>query len=175
MKRAVVPVALGLALSACTPARDPASEAPVDMNPGLYVISGGAKGVPSATSANAPGGGPKEVCLTSGRLEGWPLPFVREYAALHPGCSSDGLKRTGNAFSGSFSCPVDPEKATGAAKVTYEGEVSETETELRTNVAFDMEPVNATEEEKRQLAMGKAMMSAMTLAFKATRKGDCSS
>lgn len=168
-------VTAGLALASCGgPARDAASEAKVDMKPGLYTITGGAKGIPSAASANAPGGGPKDVCLTPGRLDGWPLPFVRQYAALHPGCESQGLKRTGNAFSGTYECPVDPDRATGSATVTYEGEISPTETVLRTNVQMNVEPVNASEEDKRDMALAKTAMSHITLVFRATRKGDCS-
>lgn len=178
-KAAALVVATGLALSGCTEARDPASEAPATLLPGRYKVSIGGDmqgGMPftSKVARDEQDG----FCLATGYGEEVPEMLVRQHLGMTEGCSLDAAPRQGNAFSGKLSCPTDPERAAGGSfDITYSGAVStdrvdisgQIKLELPDSVLASMKP-----EEAEQMKQAQAMMDKLTISVTAEHSGACS-
>ena len=178
-KAVVAALATSLALSGCTEARDPASEAPATLLPGQYKVSIGGDmqgGIPFASKvARDEQDG---FCLAAGYGEDVPEMLVRQHLGMTEGCSLDAAPRQGNAFSGKLSCPTDPERAAGGSfDITYNGAVSpdrvdisgQIKIELPYSVLASMKP-----EEAEQIKQGQATMDKLTINVTAERTGACS-
>ena len=178
-KAVVAALATGLALSGCTEARDPASEAPATLLPGQYKVSIGGDmqgGMPFASKlARDEQDG---FCLAAGYGEDVPEMLVRQHMGMTEGCSLDAAPRQGNAFSGKLSCPTDPERAAGGSfDITYSGAVSpdrvdisgQIKLELPDSVLASMKP-----EEVEQMKQAQAMMDKLKISVIAERTGACS-
>ncbi|MFN7028707.1 MAG: hypothetical protein ACK4PC_05005 [Sphingopyxis sp.] len=172
-------VATGLALSGCTEARDPASEAPATLLAGQYKVSIGGDmqgGMPFASKvARDEQDG---FCLAAGYGEDVPEMLVRQHLGMTEGCSLDATPRQGNAFSGKLSCPTDPERAAGGSfDITYSGAVSTDRVDISGQVKIELPDsvlASMTPEEAEQIKQGQAAMDKLTISVTAERTGACS-
>ncbi|WP_310532649.1 DUF3617 family protein [Novosphingobium sp.] len=142
---------------------DAANEAPVDMEPGAYLVDFKAPMFGADISKTIDG----KRCIT-GDPEYVPTKLVRSYISLAPECATAKFERKGNQLTGSVTCPLDPQRATGKAIVTFDGTIAETS--LSGTMKIDMQ-ITASQDPQAQAAA--ALMSKVPIPFRAERTGDC--
>lgn len=143
---------------------DSASEAPVDMQPGAYLVDFKAPmfGADIAKTTEA------KRCIT-GEAQYVPTKLVRSYITLAPECATAKFERKGNQLTGSVTCPLDPQRATGKAVVSFDGTIAETS--LSGTMTIDMQ-ITSSQDPQAQTAA--ALLSKVPIPFRAERTGDCS-
>lgn len=171
--------AAGLAVSACSQ-RDAASEAPVTPLDGQYALimkAGGTMGAMMPAKSSSSDARPLPVCIAGGHGDGLISTVLRRGGMLHPGCTHSPAPRVGNALSGQFICPTDPQRAPGGRFVLdYTGSVAENEVEASMAMTLDM-PESAlagmSAEQRVQMEQAGDMMESVPINVVATRTGDC--
>ncbi|MEJ6009273.1 DUF3617 domain-containing protein [Novosphingobium aquae] len=140
------------------------NEAPVDMQPGTYLVDFKAPmfGADIAQTTEA------KRCI-KGDPEYVPTKLVRSYILLAPECATAKFERKGNQLTGSVTCVLDQQLATGKAIVTFDGTIAETS--LRGTMKIDMR-ITASQDPQAQAAA--ALLSKVPIPFRAERTGDCS-
>ena len=174
-RRIVAALALPLIIAACGQNRDAASEEPVRMKPGLYIISSkgvGMMGMTAKTGGKEPR--EKEICLRSDGVSSWPRMFVRASIALDDDCAIPTPKRTGNAFEGTVYCPLDADDASGEAKLVYTGTIDEQRSDLSARMVLDIKASSGSNEDRMKIAAAGTLLKAIEVSMSAERKGDCS-
>lgn len=171
---AVLIVALSALLAACSPAGDPATQEPVELSPGLYQITLLGAGMAQFTQ-QSPGKTEDEVCVRSSDVSRFPDRMARNYFSMHPGCTASPEPREGNAFVGTVTCPLDPDRASGKITIEYEGVVSADRVVATSRMKVEAKPVPGTmsPKEQRQVAQGAALMEMVGIQVTAVRAGDC--
>lgn len=163
--------AITLFVTACSKTPDPANEAPVDLEPGMYEIAISGAGLPSSMNTDRP----HSACVRGSDRALFPHKLVQNYYALHPACKTDRLPREGNKIAGEISCAADPKLAAGANRFVYSGAVKSDNVEV--SVQMKLEAVikedSMTEAEVKQLKLGMKMMERMRFVIKAKRTGAC--
>jgi Protein of unknown function (DUF3617) len=163
-------------LAGCGETRNPATEPPAKLLPGLYQIFVGRAGVASSEQ-----GGPstrhEKICVSASQADEWPSPFVRNYLFMHEGCSLDEKSREGNSLSGKISCPIDPQKGQGNFFVSYTGQMAPDSIELESTM--EMKVVLSYEQQAKDPKAAEAleqyneMMKGVSMSTTAKRVGDC--
>lgn len=162
---------ISLLASACSRAPDPASETPVDLEPGMYEITISGAGLPSSVNTDRP----HSACVRESDRASFPHKLVQNYYSLHPACTTDRLPREGNKIAGEISCAADPKLAAGANRFVYSGAVKGDNVVV--SVQMKLEAVikegSMTEAEAKQLKLGMKMMERLRFVIKAKRTGAC--
>jgi hypothetical protein len=168
-----------LFLGSCGTAPDPATETPVDLQPGQYQVTMGGGGLAKfiPVQKDGPGSVDQSICVTAEQAKTWPKPFVQNYLYLHEGCSLTGSKRVGNAVSGAILCPVDPDKAQGKMTVNYTGSMARDAVTVEAKMVFDVELSEAEKAKDpgaaQAMAAMKGLMGNISMIVKAKRTGEC--
>lgn len=165
-------------LASCS-GRDPATEEPVTPLAGEYLVSieaGGAIGA-LTSQREGPGSEPRTICVTESDRERFVQNVLNYAGSLHPGCVHSAAPRGGNAVSGTYSCPTDPQRAPGGRfAVTYTGVISEDAVDATMDLKIEL-PAAAlaalSPEEREQMRQGQELMESIPIAAKARRQGDC--
>lgn len=164
-----------VALSACSAASDPASEAPVALKPGEYRIS-------MSGRAQSPFVGPTQteedvrdkVCLSGDDDAGKVSKLARNYFSMHPGCSHSPGDRVGNGLSGKVSCPTDPERMPdGKIAIEYTAALTAESVTLEGKMKFDLPTANMSAEEQQLMQRAPELLGKTSIVVKAERIGDC--
>jgi hypothetical protein len=163
------------ALSGCGAVSDPSTETPVEVTAGMYHLSnnGNFAGI-NMPQAQGPGDLKKDFCVLPGQEAAFPK-MVAGYFSLHEACTFQPGQRTGNAISGVFICPTDPERAPGGSMTSrYTGSIAADQVQLTGQVTMNLPSTPAlTEEESAQLQQARKMMDAIKIVITAKRTGDC--
>lgn len=151
-----------LSLGAC--GKDASQDVPVEMQPGAYLVDFKAPmfGADISKTAEA------RRCIT-GEPQYVPTKLVRSYIALAPECATARFERKGNRLTGSVTCPLDEDRVTGKAVVTFDGTIAETS--LSGTMKIDMQIASSPDP---QAAAAAALLSKVPIPFRAERTGDCS-
>ena len=161
------------AMAACAETSDPASETPVDLEPGNYNVTISGKGIfKNAGSGKKPG----TICVTRSDRDSFPHKLAENYYKLHPACQVSRGSREGNAISGEIKCPVDPKMATGSSRFVYNGAVSSDNVEVEIRMKLDAklkEGAGGEEVSDAQLKFAMKTFESMRFVIHATRIGEC--
>ncbi len=163
--RRVQRVCIGIAtLSLFGCGSDGVNDTPVDMQPGAYLVDFRAPmfGADISKTTEA------KRCIT-GNPKDVPSKLVRSYISLAPECATAKFERKGNQLTGSVTCPLDEDRATGKAIVTFDGTIAESS--LSGTMKIDMQ-ITASQDPQAKIAAG--LLSKVPIPFRAERTGDCS-
>ena len=103
---------------------DPASQAPVKLQPGMYEAKLGGRAY-GPFYASAPEELDKRSCVTADEVDTFPQSFTRRYLSMEGRCDGPLAERTGNLITGKVSCPISENGVTGALETSFEGTVSD--------------------------------------------------
>jgi Protein of unknown function (DUF3617) len=162
--RRVQGVCIGIAtLSLAGCGSEAVNQAPVDMQPGAYLVDFkapmfGADISKTTEASRCITGDPKDV----------PSKLVRSYISLAPECAEAKFERKGNQLTGSVTCPLDEDRATGKAVVSFDGTIAKAS--LSGTMKIDMQ-ITASQDLQAQIAAG--LLSKVPIPFRAERTGDC--
>jgi hypothetical protein len=163
------------ALTGCAETRDPATEEPVEVTPGMYHLSmnGQVAGM-TMPELDGPGQLSENTCVRPGEERAFPR-RVAAIFKLHPGCSFQPGERTGNAISGTYRCPTDGERAPGGSmNASYTGSIAADRVEIQGRMEINISNMpGATPEERAQMEQAATMMENMVMIVSAERTGDC--
>ena len=162
--------AMCLAAACNAQEQDPASAAPVKLQPGLYEIS-----VSHAVAGFSSDGEREAVhCVTAGAAP--QFHFKLAEARFDFGhCRSVRGPRTGNAFSGELICLADQKMATGSNRFVYEGVIEDDYIEIEARMKLDakIKPGASEEMSEAQLRLAMKALEKVKSVIEAERIGDC--
>lgn len=162
MRRGYIAGLGAIALAGCG---DPASEAPVAMQPGAYEVqlAGAMFGFRTRSE-------PDRTRCINNSPEHIPTALLRPYVALHEDCAPAKFERTGNRLTGSSVCRLDPkdDNVSGTATVRFEGTVFADKLEGTMKLDLDLEDTGDSEAKTAAL-----LLKAASIPITATRTGDC--
>lgn len=171
MKQWRVGVLLGVGgcalLAGC--ARDPATEAPVQLRPGLYKASLQGRG-DGPFSTGGPSELQKEVCVGADRAEFFPQMYVRQYLAMGEQCDGPLTERAGNQIKGKVICPLG-DSVRGQFVTSFEGAVSEEEVNVA--AVTRLENLSGSPEQLAELEKTPLTGEGIDLQLTIARVGDC--
>ena len=159
------------ALAGCGPEPDPATEAPVELKPGLYkaaLYDAGPFGTMSNSRKRARF---DQICVTEGDIDDFPRKLVEGYLLPDPICDFEENPRVGNAFSGKITCSADQEKVSGGFVTDYSGLIAVDKVTVDAKRSYNMTAKDPRQ--GAQLEQGKALMNMVALQVGAERVGDC--
>lgn len=156
---------------ACSGANDPASQAPVDPEAGLYEIS-----LSGAGPMKADPGKSKTYCLREGERASFAHMLAQNYYKLHYSCTVNRTPREGNAVGGEIKCPADPKLAEGANSFVYGGVVAKENARVEVKMKFNAQVKEGamSQGEAVQLKLAMKALEQMRFVIEAKRIGDCS-
>ena len=128
----------------------PATEAPVELKPGLYSVKIGSFGQPDA-----------QLCLAGSDTENVDRVIKKYYAFLEEGCPHKKDERVGNAVGGTINCEIDP---TAGWTTTYTGSVAADSLTIDAKVV-NYAPKIGSENEREETVIDSRLT--------ATRVSDC--
>ncbi len=140
---------------------DPASQAPVGMEPGNYEITVTGSMFGMKTEAQSDG----SRCVTNAP-EHIPTALLRPYLALNEQCATAKFERTGNKLTGSSLCQL--EDGVGTATVHFDGTVAADTLDGTLRMEFDLDMPDSQEAKTAAL-----LLKAASIPFSAKRTGDC--
>lgn len=151
-----------LALTGCA-ARDPASETPVQVKPGLYEAEMSAGFGPFSLGASETA---RRSCVTPDEVEHFPQVFTRRYLSMDGECDGPLSERKGNLVTGELTCAPDEDKV---INFNYAATVSEqqVDVDLKGNIGLSAEALEQSSETAAKLSR------AVTLSVAIKRVGDC--
>lgn len=161
------------AAQACSQTSDPASETPVEPEPGLYKITLSGAGLLKHANNDKT---PETFCLTEIQRASFPHLLAENYYKLHYACTNARAPRMGNAIGGEISCAADPKMASGVNRFIYDGVVSREKTSIEVRMKMDAElnpGAGGAEVSDAQMKMAMKTMERMRFVIEATRTGDC--
>ncbi len=173
---AVSCIALSAVLSGCGGGRDPATEAEVEILPGMFQLQGQIRPVavlPNRTRTAADDD--DRVCLRDADARRAVATTMRRLWQM-PACVIGEMERTGNAISGTMRCPLDAERMPGGAFVIhFSGSVAAEEISLtqRMEMQLPAAPQGMSPEQVAQTRQGLEAMNDREFGFALTRVGDC--
>ncbi|GJL95285.1 MAG: hypothetical protein DHS20C05_16900 [Hyphococcus sp.] len=164
--------AFSIIAAGCAETSDPASEAPVELEPGRYEITMSGAGLLKAAGND---NNSRSTCLRAGERAMFPHKLAENYYRMHYSCSNKRLPREGNAVGGEISCAADPKLATGANRFVYNGAVAADNVRLEVKMKLDalIKEDEMTEAQIRELKLGMKMMEHARFVIEAKRTGDC--
>lgn len=170
-KNQVGVVTLFLSVIACAGEVDPATQTPVDPEPGLYEVSLGGAGLLKNVEAE----GPHEYCLRESERADFSHVLARNYYQLHALCRVERGAREGNAVAGEIICAADPKMAQGSNSFVYTGAVAENGARIEVRMKLDatLKEDAMSEAEAKQLRLGMKVMERFRFLIEAKRIGDC--
>jgi hypothetical protein len=172
---------MAVALVGCSAAADPASEQPVDLTPGKYVMARSFNGLGAFGNRlvqNGPGGENRDICIPHGDTAYVNNDLPRMVFDFVPTCTNSPAERQGNQVSGTITCTLDPQRAMGGTmKVEYSGTVAAESLALSGTMKMELPPsatANMPPERAAETRNAIAAMEALTFDVSFTRAGDCS-
>ena len=169
-KSAVGVVTLCVA-AGCAPS-DPASEDPMDLEPGLYAISLSGN-FPALSSRKRE---PKKACVTARGAASFPYRLAENHLHVPSLCQKRREKRVGNAIGGEVACRADPKMATGSNRFLYRGAISSEGVKITTRMSLDAEPkpgAGGKEVSDLELKLALKALEQFRGSIRAERIGDC--
>jgi hypothetical protein len=152
---------LAICLAGCK--RDPATEQPVQVKPGMYEAKMTAGFGPLSLSASE---GSRRSCVTADEAEHFPQVFTRRYLSMDGACDGPLSERTGNLVTGKMSCKADKGKS---LEMTYAAAVGEEAVDVTVEGTMQMsaELIEHSDSEVAKLSR------AVKLGVAIKRVGDC--
>ena len=162
-------IVVGLAaLSGC--GSDPAAEAPVNVQPGLYAASLGGRAFGPFYAA-APKELDKKVCVYPEDVETFPQMYARKYLSMEDACGGELAERVGNRITGKVTCPLDKGELTGRLVTRFEGDVAQDSITVR--AVTKLEDLQGDPGQVASVQGTPLTEEGIDLMLKITRVGDC--
>ena len=155
-------IGVGLALTGCANA-DPASEAPVQVKPGMYEAEMSAGFGPFSLGASET---EKRSCVTADEVEHFPQVFTRRYLSMDGECDGPLSERKGNLVTGELTCAPDDDKS---IKLNYAATVREE----RVDVAIKGEIGMTADMLEKSSETAAKLSRAIEMSVAIKRIGDC--
>lgn len=154
--------AVVLTLSGCA-ARDPATEAPVQVKPGMYEAEMSAGFGPFSLGASETS---RRSCVTADEAEHFPQVFTRKYLSMDGACDGPLSERKGNLVTGELTCAPDEDKI---FKMQYAAAVSEEQVDvgIKGEIGMSAEALEKSADTAAKLSR------AIKISVAIKRVGDC--